>query len=143
MTNLQNAVGQSAETSFIERLARQIGITANAKYIYGEPVERGGVTVITVGKAVYGFGGGSGSKGMEGGSGAGGGVAVMPVGYIEIKNGETRFRPLRDPFVYAGLIAALAPVAAFVLWRLTKAFGKGREKNNGKSVKISSRATGV
>jgi uncharacterized spore protein YtfJ len=128
MTNSQNAVVRSPETSFIERLAQQIGITANAKYIYGEPVERGGVTVITVGKAVYGFGGGSGTKEKEGGAGAGGGVAVTPVGYIEIKNGKTRFRPTRDPLVYAALIAAFAPVAAFAVWTLTKAFGKGREK---------------
>lgn len=128
MTNSQNAAVRSAENSFIERLAQQIGIAADAKHIYGEPVERDGVTVITVGKAAYAFGGGSGQNKKEGGSGAGGAVAVTPVGYIEIKNGETRFRPTRDPLVYAALIAALAPAAAFVVWRLTKAFGKVKEK---------------
>jgi uncharacterized spore protein YtfJ len=127
MTNSQNAV-QAAGNSFIERLAQQIGITANARYIYGEPVERGGVTVITVAKASYGFGGGSGQKEKEGGFGAGGAVAVTPVGYIEIKNGETRFRPTRDSLAYATLIAAVAPFAAFVVWRLTKAFGTARTK---------------
>ena len=128
MTNSHNAAVQSVETSFIERLVQQIGITANARYIYGEPVERDGVTVITVAKAAYGFGGGSGTKEKEGGFGAGGGVAVTPVGYIEIKDGATRFRPTRDPLVYASLIAVVAPFAAFVVWRITKAFGKAKEK---------------
>lgn len=127
MTNLQDVV-QTAGASFVERLARQVGINANARCIYGEPVERDGVTVITVGKAIYGFGGGSGENEKETGSGGGGGAAVTPVGYIEIKNGESRFRPIRDPMIYVSLLAVAAPVAAFVVWRLTKGLGKGNEK---------------
>lgn len=118
---------QLPEPSFLERLGQQLGITANAKYIYGEPVERDGVTVITVAKAVYGFGGGSGKKGKEDGFGGGGGIVLTPIGYIEIKKGQTRFRRTRDPIVYASLIALIAPVVTFFGWRLTKVFGKNKE----------------
>lgn len=122
MTGSQNEM-QSNENSFIERLARKIGAAANAKYIYGEPVERDGVTVITVAKAAYAFGGGSGRQESEEGSGGGGGVKLTPIGYIEIKNGKTRFRRTRDPFVYVSA-AAIAPLVMFAVWRLAKALPK-------------------
>jgi uncharacterized spore protein YtfJ len=118
MSGQQQAI-ESAENSFIERLGRQLGIGVNAKHIYAEPVERGGVTVIPVAKAVYGFGGG-GKKESEQGSGGGGGAVLTPIGYIEIKNGTTRFRPARDPLVYAFLIAATAPLVIFAGRRLWK-----------------------
>lgn len=105
MENIQEN-NKTGRHSFIEQLAQRLGISANAAAIYGQPVERGGVTVIPVAKARYGFGGGSGlSKKGEEGSGGGGGVSVSPVGYIEIKGGDTRFRKIRDP---QSLIAALA-----------------------------------
>jgi uncharacterized spore protein YtfJ len=130
MSGQQKALANN-ENSFIERLAHQLGITANAKFIYAEPVERDGVTVIPAARAVYGFGGGSGRKDSEKGSGGGGGVALTPVGYIEIKNGETRFRPARDPVIYLLLAAAAAPLLAFTVRRLTRMFLKGRTKGNG------------
>ena len=113
------------ENSFVEGLAYQLGITANARNIYGEPVERDGVTVIPVAQAAYGFGGGSGSGKKENGeagegSGGGGGVMLMPVGYIEIKNGQTRFRPTRDPLALLPAILAAAPLSLLMVWRITK-----------------------
>jgi len=93
----QNEALLPTEGSLIERLAHQVGVTANAKCIYGEPVDRDGVAVIPVAKSCYGFGGGFGGQKEKGeGGGGGGGVMLTPVGYIEIKNGETRFRPTLD-----------------------------------------------
>lgn len=123
MTGQQKAF-ERTENSLIERLAEQFGATANARHIYAEPIERDGVTVIPVAKAVYGLGGGSGKKESEQGSGGGGGIILKPVGYIEIKNGASRFRPVRDPFVYVSLIAAAAPLVVLTVWRLTKALRK-------------------
>lgn len=122
MKDSQNKT-QSIETSVIVRLARKVGITANAKYIYGEPVERDGVTVITVGKVVYGFGGGSGEKDKQGGFGGGGGVAVAPVGYIEIKNGETRFRPIHDWISLIPILSVSAPVLLLAAWGMMRFLG--------------------
>ncbi len=109
-----------AENSFIERLANQLGIAANAKYIYAEAVERDGVTVIPVAKAMYGFGGGSGKKEGEEGSGGGGGMKVTPVGYIEIKDGKTQFRSTRDWLALIPLITATAPVFLFTAWTILR-----------------------
>lgn len=105
MENIQEH-NKAGGSSFIEQLAQRLGISASATTVYGQPVERGGVTVIPVAKARYGFGGGSGAnkKGEEG-SGGGGGVSVTPIGYIEMKDGATQFRKIRDP---QSLIAAMA-----------------------------------
>ncbi|QCR24992.1 hypothetical protein C1N53_09425 [Pontibacter sp. SGAir0037] len=84
-------------------------MAAESSTIYGEPVEREGITIIPVSKAMYGFGGGGGggAKADEAGagSGGGGGMAVTPVGYIEIKQGSTRFRPIRDPQTVVKVVA--------------------------------------
>jgi uncharacterized spore protein YtfJ len=104
---MENSRGDnmSSQGSFVERLAQRLGISANADSIYGEPVEREGVTVIPVAKAMYGFGGGSGKKAGEEGTGGGGGVSITPIGYIEIKDGTTRFRSIRDSQMVMKIIA--------------------------------------
>jgi uncharacterized spore protein YtfJ len=102
---------------FLERLAERLGGKASVTAVYGEPVERGGVTVIPVARVRWGFGGGSGSGGSQAGPGGGqgsgvgggGGVTASPVGYIEIANGRTEFRRIHDPvhlLVFAPLILA-------------------------------------
>jgi uncharacterized spore protein YtfJ len=97
----------AAEPRFVERLAEKLGTAANSATIYGEPVDREGVTVIPVSKAMYGFGGGEGTgTGKNGtGSGGGGGMALTPVGYIEIKEGTSRFRTIRDPQTVVKIVA--------------------------------------
>ena len=81
---------------FIGSLAEKLGATARAATIFGDPVEREGVTVIPVARARWGFGGGAGKRRDEDGAGGGGGAIVNPVGFIELKNGEAEFRPIRD-----------------------------------------------
>ena len=93
---------------FIGTMVEKLGAVARAATIFAEPVERGGVTVIPVAKARWGFGGGAGHRKDEDGAGGGGGVQVTPVGFIEIKNGQTEFRPIRTvslPFMIAGGIS--------------------------------------
>jgi len=94
--------------SLFEKLAEKIGVTARAATIYGEAVERDGVTVIPVAKARWGLGGGGGHRrhGANEGLGGGGGITVNPVGYIEIREGRSRFRPIWDPAKVIGLAAS-------------------------------------
>ena len=129
MTELHNHI-KPVEASLVERLAQKVGVTANAKYIYGEPVERQGVTVIPVAKAVYGFGGGSGTNDAknESGGGGGGGAVLTPVGFIEIRNGAARFRPTRDWLNLIPLLAAAAPIILLSAWGITKLFGLNRHE---------------
>jgi uncharacterized spore protein YtfJ len=101
--------------TFVERLAQRVGANFGAATLFGEPVERGEVTVIPVSRAAFGFGGGSGPE-EAGGSGGGGGGMAWPVGYIELRGSETRFRPIIDwrPLVLAaasGLAAGLVAAA--------------------------------
>ena len=69
--------------------------------VFGDPVEREGITVIPVAKARFGFGGGGGAGGREGeegsGGGGGGGALVNPVGYIELHDGAARFKRISSP----------------------------------------------
>ena len=97
--------------TFMERIAETLDGAARSSTVYGDPVERDGVTVIPVAKVQYGFGGGGGEgKGHAGdhgeGAGGGGGVVAKPIGYIEMKNGESTFRPIHDRTSLALLIAA-------------------------------------
>ncbi|MCZ7662652.1 MAG: spore germination protein GerW family protein [Thermoleophilia bacterium] len=102
--------------SFLERLADRLGGAARSAVIYGDPVDKAGVTVITVAKARWGLGGGSGGSAESGeGSGGGGGVAVSPVGYIEIRDGGSAFHPIRDPMALLALVLAGGFGALFLL----------------------------
>jgi uncharacterized spore protein YtfJ len=97
---------------FTERLAEKVGATARASAVFGDAVEREGVTVIPVARAKWGFGGGSGGRQGEEGSGGGGGISVSPIGYIELRAGEARFRRINSR---AKIVAALAAAVACVL----------------------------
>jgi uncharacterized spore protein YtfJ len=99
----------SAET-FIGGMAERLGAAARAATVFGDPVERDGITVIPVAKARWGFGGGIGHSKDEDGAGGGGGMLVTPVGFIEMRNGTAEFRPIRTVslnWIFAGALAAL------------------------------------
>ena len=81
--------------TFISTMAEKLGAVARAATVFGEPVERDGITVIPVAKARWGFGGGEGHRKDEDGAGGGGGVQVTPVGFIEIRDHAATFRPIR------------------------------------------------
>ncbi|MFC5212947.1 GerW family sporulation protein [Streptomyces coerulescens] len=89
-----------ASVTLLERLAEKLGGRASVTAVYGEAVTADGITVIPVAKVAYGFGGGAG-RSVEGakagdGGGGGGGVEARPLGYIEIRDGVSTYRPIRD-----------------------------------------------
>ena len=93
-------------SDLLERLAQQIQVNANAKQVYGEPVERDGTTIIPVAKVQWGFGGGGIGTGAAERGGGGGGARAYPTGFIELRNGKADFRPISDPMAPAILAAA-------------------------------------
>jgi uncharacterized spore protein YtfJ len=105
----------------LERIGETVGQRAQASTIFGEPVEREGVTVIPVAKARFGFGGGGGSGSHEGeegsGGGGGGGAAVSPIGYIEVRDRGAEFKRISSPIDLLALVAA-SSLAALALKRL-------------------------
>jgi uncharacterized spore protein YtfJ len=76
-----NHVQKEESHTLPERLAEAFKASADAKMIYGEPIERDGVTIIPAAKLRYGFGGGGGRHNGEEGGGGGGGMIVRPAGY--------------------------------------------------------------
>jgi uncharacterized spore protein YtfJ len=104
------AATDAATEDLTTRLAERFGKAARADAVFGAPVEREGVTVIPVARARYGFGAGSGDEG----SGGGGGMMVAPVGWIELSNGGSRFKPLRSRSRPAIAIALLLIISGIV-----------------------------
>ena len=105
----------------LQRIGTTVGDRARVSAIFGEPVEREGITVIPVAKARFGFGGGGGAgsrQGEEGsGGGGGGGAMVSPVGYIEVHDGSARFKRISSRGEVVAAVAA-ASLAVLVLRRL-------------------------
>jgi len=92
--------------SLPERLAEAFKTVADAKMIYGEPIERDGTMIIPVAKLRYGFGGGGGRHDKDEGGGGGGGMIVQPAGYIELKDGSSSFHAIREPITFVPLVIA-------------------------------------
>lgn len=122
---------------FVERLAERIGAKVNVRTVFGEPVERDGITVIPVAKVRWGFGGGAGTgpmavgPGLEGdgaaanvkqstGQGGGGGATADPIGWLEIGPDGAVFKPIVPAMPSPGFLLAAGATAALVLRSLAK-----------------------
>lgn len=123
-------VQQQAEASVagpaaavLENLAEKLGSKASVSAVFGEPVTHAGVTIIPVAKVGFGFGAGAGRGRKQAelaqASGGGGGASAAPVGYIEIKDGNAVFKPIRDPLVDV-MIPLATLVAGFVAPRVVR-----------------------
>lgn len=105
----------------VGRLASMISRTATASTIFGDPVRQGENVIVPVAKATWGVGGGRNpGRGEEGG---GGGVHIVPVGFIQMDNKRARFRKIRGPA--ANIAAAAVIVGALALF--AAALGRGRK----------------
>lgn len=105
----------------IERIGESVGQRAHVAAVFGEPVQREGLTVIPVARARFGFGGGGGSGSREGdegsGGGGGGGGSVTPVGFIEVHDATAEFKRISTARDFLALVAAVS-VAAIAVKRL-------------------------
>jgi len=110
------------DRTFVERIAELVQLHANAKQVYGEPVERDGTTIIPVARVQWGFGGGGLGRGEGERGGGGGGARAVPIGYIELRDGTSHFRPIVDATGAATLIATA--VAGLIIGLLLARGGK-------------------
>ena len=109
--------------SLVGRLVSRLADAADVRTVFGDPVERGEVTVIPVARVLVGAGAGTGRSERGDGEGGGGGAIARPLGYVEIRNGATRFRPI-NPRVQATLAtAALLTAGALIVWALRRPGG--------------------
>ncbi len=107
--------------------------------VYGEPIERGEVTVIPVAKTLGGSGGGTGqSAAGDGGDGGGFGVRVKPVGVYVIAGGKVRWVPAVDP-VRILLVAGVTAIGVLGALRGIAEARAGRAARIAKAVTIARR----
>lgn len=133
----------TAIDGFVERMAERVGGKASVRAVFGDPIERDGITIIPVAKVRWGFGGGAGrgpvavGPGIEGqtgagesamadpgmsgsGTGGGGGVTADPIGYLEIGPDGATFRPITPAMPSPGFMLASGVTAMLVLRGLAK-----------------------
>lgn len=111
----------AGDAGLIERLIEAVGGRAGSQAVFAPSVERGGVTVIPVARVRWGAGGGRGWSPEQGdGSGGGGGAAANPVGYIEVTEHGSVFRPIERPLTNPVLLLAGAVGLAIVLRALAR-----------------------
>jgi uncharacterized spore protein YtfJ len=106
----------------IEELFTKARNSVEAKMVYGEPIERGGLTVIPAARVAAGGGGGNGRDrhGQEG-EGAGLGLSARPVGAYVIEDGKLRWEPAIDVNRLAAVAGAIVVAA---LWFSRRKAGK-------------------
>lgn len=129
---------------FVERMAERVGAKASVRAVFGDPIERDGLTIIPVARVRWGFGGGAGrgpiavGPGVDGqgppsdpaldegqsgsGTGGGGGVAADPIGYLEVGPDGASFRPITNPMPSPAFLLAVGVAMALILGALGRLF---------------------
>jgi uncharacterized spore protein YtfJ len=105
MTELRETIEQAKDAMTVRR-------------VFGEPYEKGGVTVIPAARVQGGAGGGTGEAPQgDGGSGSGSGFGVnaKPVGAFVIRGEEVDWRPAIDvnKVILGGQLVAVAALLVF------------------------------
>lgn len=98
---------------FIGGILDSLKTSASVSTVYGKPIHASGKTLIPVAKVAYGFGGGGetekkgiiGKRDIDTEEGGGGGIAVKPVGVLEVTGKRTRFVPISRKARLLGFIA--------------------------------------
>ena len=99
--------------AFIGGILEGLKSSASVSTVYGKPIHASGKTLIPVARVAYGFGGGGetekkgvfGKRDIDTEEGGGGGVAVKPVGVLEVTGKRTRFVPISRKARLLGFIA--------------------------------------
>lgn len=118
-------------------LLSEVKDAISVKRVYGDPIEKDGMTVIPVASVRGGGGGGGGTGGggkddTGGGSGSGFGVSARPVGVYVIKDGDVVWRPAFD----LGRTILLGQLTGIALILTLRSMSKSRGKT--KRVKLKS-----
>jgi uncharacterized spore protein YtfJ len=129
---------------FVERIAERIGAKASVRAVFGDPIERNGVTIVPVARVRWVFGGGAGrgpiavgpgpegegsasaaaiDEGMSGaGTGGGGGLTADPLGFLEIGPNGATFKSIASPMPSPGFLLAAGLSGGFLLRGIARLF---------------------
>jgi uncharacterized spore protein YtfJ len=130
MDTARQAAEATPAERLLERIADRIGARASVGAVFGDPIERGDLTVVPVARVRWGFGGGAGNAepapgepgdgGGAGGGGGGGGATADPIGYLEIGPGGATFRPITAAYPSPLFLLVSGITAAIVLRALAR-----------------------
>src|SRR5215218_6298381 len=104
----------------VQELLSQSRDAMTVKRVFGDPIERDGVTVIPVANVSGGAGGGSGGSADEQGSGGGFGLRATPAGVYVIRGDQVSWEPALNlnHVILGGQIVAIALILALrAFWR--------------------------
>jgi uncharacterized spore protein YtfJ len=99
----------------IDEILAQARDTMTVKRVFGDPIERDGLTVIPVANVMGGGGGGRGDSPDQGtGSGAGFAVRATPAGVYVIRDGTVEWEPAVDMgrVILVGQLVAIVALLA-------------------------------
>lgn len=136
MTTTNEAMDQARAAApqpmdkILDRLGERLGGQATVKAVFGEPIERGDVTVIPVARVRWGLGGGGGSgpaeraasngEGQASGIGAGGGMMAAPLGYLEVRPTGATYVPLASAYPNPALVLAMGVSLGVIIRALAR-----------------------
>ena len=100
--------------TLVEKIIERLGRSADWRVVFGDPITVGTKTIVPVARVAYGFGGGLGAPAdagqrpgrQEHPESGGGGVAVRPVGVLEVSYAGTRFLEFGSGRRLAGMFLA-------------------------------------
>jgi uncharacterized spore protein YtfJ len=101
----------------MDKVVEGVRDSATVRKVYGDPIEKDGMTIIPA-AAVMGGGGGGEGEGPEQqgvGQGAGYGVRARPIGEYVVRNGDVEWKPSVDVTRVAVAGIALAAVIALTV----------------------------
>jgi uncharacterized spore protein YtfJ len=105
----------------LDELMRRMRDQVTVGRVFGEAIDRDGVTVVPVARVMGGGGGGQGSDEAQQGEGGGFGVVARPAGVYVVRGQHVTFKPAVD---VDRLVATAAVV--FVAWTLASALRSRR-----------------
>ena len=137
LSAVMDTARRAAETTpaerLLERIADRIGARASVGAVFGDPIERGDLTVVPVARVRWGFGGGAGgadqlpgapddtgATSWAGGGGGGGGATADPIGYLEIGPEGATFRPIAAAYPSPLFLLVSGITAAIVVRALAR-----------------------
>jgi uncharacterized spore protein YtfJ len=124
------------QTELLERI-QEAEDAISVRRVFGEPVEKDGITVIPTARVTGGAGGGAGEapEGEGGGTGTGLGLSAKPVGVFVIADGSVSWRPAVDVnrVILGGQLVAIAALL------MVRAIAKARWRSEVKVAALSGR----
>lgn len=120
--------------SVLEKLNKDMESTADAAIAFAPAQKHGDLMIIPVARVRSRFGSGFGTgkpkeqESVQGGIATGGTMSVTPVGYIEVKEGIARFRPIFTPDTIVRMQVVGGLLTLLTLGGLGTVFGRRRAK---------------